>query len=66
VTPKSLLEYIADSIDEALPQGSPLNGTEIYMRGWEKFQRESFERVAAREWRALERDLPLLNQNRGR
>jgi hypothetical protein len=60
--PKSLLEYIAESIDEALPKDSPLNGTEIYMRGWERFGRASFERVAARERRALERDLPLLNQ----
>jgi hypothetical protein len=60
---KSLLEYIAQSIDEALPQGSLLNGTDIYMRGWERFQRDCFERVTARERRSLERDLPLLNPN---
>jgi hypothetical protein len=57
---KSLFEYIAEEIDKALPPDSPITGREIYLRGFERYQREGAARQLARERRELEQSYPLL------
>lgn len=58
--PNSLFEYIAESIDEVLPPGSGMTGREIYLRGFERYEREGFEKRLAQERRELDKLFPLL------
>jgi len=52
---KSLYEYIVQAIDEALPEGSAVNGRQIYDTGFWRYQRAYFGEREAEAKRELER-----------
>ena len=60
--PKSLVEFIVEAIDEALPAGSPITGLQVYMRAFERSERYYFERQMKAKRREMEKALPLLTQ----
>jgi hypothetical protein len=58
--PKSLMAFVCEAIDEALPRGSKVTGRDLYMRGFERYEAAYFERQMKRRRRELEGDMPLL------
>jgi hypothetical protein len=57
---KSLMEFICEAVDEALPCDAGVTGRELYMRGFERYEAAHFEREMKRRFRELETAMPLL------
>ncbi len=53
------MEFICESIDEALLDGSELSGRDVYIRGYERYQEAHFERERKRLRRELDISMPL-------
>ena len=60
--PKSLMQFICETIDEVLPQGSAITGRDLYLRGWERYEADVFEKERNRSRRQLEAALPLFTK----
>lgn len=58
--PTSLMEYICQAIDEALPTGAAVTGRDLYLRGFDRYMEAHFERERKRVLRELEASIPLL------
>jgi hypothetical protein len=58
--PKSLMQWIVESIDEELRERTGLDGRRIYLRGFERYETAAFESAMRRKRLELESDLPLL------
>jgi hypothetical protein len=53
------MQFICESIDEALPAASMITGREIYLRGFDRYEAAHFDREMKRKRRELEAALPL-------
>lgn len=58
--PKSLMEFICEAIDEALPKDAEVTGRDLYMRGWGRYEEHYFALQMQRRRREMEKALPLL------